>query len=454
METAYLVAQKRLSGMTGFLIVWLGQVVSVLTSAMSHFALTIWMYQQTGSATAMGLMQVFFITPFLLISPIAGAMVDRYNRKLMMMISDLSAVLATFCILILQAAGHLQFWHLYVAAVINGLGNTFQWPAYSAAISTMVSKEQYGRVNGMISLVESGPGVFAPLMAGALLPFIGLTGILFLDVATFFLAIGALLIVHVPRPIQTVDGQKGRGNIWKEAFFGFKYIFARPSLLGLVSLFFAGNLFAVIGLTVFAPLILARTGNNSVIFGILQSVAGGGGVVGAVIMSAWGGPKRRIHGLLGGWIFGNLFGTALFGFGRDLTIWIPTVFVATVTTPLVSGSSQAIWQAKVAPDVQGRVFAARRLIAWFTQPIAPIISGVLADYVLEPAMMVNTSSLAHFFGRWVGSGPGAGMSLLFIFSGVMVALTAVVGYIIPFIRNIESLLPDHQQCVPVSQSEN
>ena len=140
--------QPRLTGMTGFIVVWIGQIFSVLASGMSGFALTIWMYQQTGSATAMGLMQVTFILPFLLISPFAGVMVDRYNRKLMMMVSDFFAATATFGILILMGLGRLEFWHLYVANLFYGIGNAFQWPAYSAAISTMMPKEQYGRANG------------------------------------------------------------------------------------------------------------------------------------------------------------------------------------------------------------------------------------------------------------------------------------------------------------------
>jgi DHA3 family macrolide efflux protein-like MFS transporter len=135
----------RPTGMFGFTIVWLGQIISVLASSMTGFGMALWMYKQTESATAMAGMQVAFILPFLLISPIAGVLVDRHNRKLMMMVSDLTAVLSTAAIFILYATGNLQFWHLYIANVINGLGNAFQWPAYSAAISTMVPKEQYGR---------------------------------------------------------------------------------------------------------------------------------------------------------------------------------------------------------------------------------------------------------------------------------------------------------------------
>jgi MFS family permease len=200
----------RPTGMVAFTLVWVGQIVSVLATNMTHFALTIWVYEKTGSATLLGLQQVFFITPFLIISPFAGVMVDRYNRKLMMMLSDVGAGLATVGILVLQAVGQLDVWHLYVAAVIAGSFQAFQWPAYSAAISTMVSKEQYGRANGMMSLVEAGPGVIAPLMAGALLPVIHLTGIMWIDVLTFVLAIFVLLIVMVPQPTRTLEGQRAQ----------------------------------------------------------------------------------------------------------------------------------------------------------------------------------------------------------------------------------------------------
>src|SRR6185295_2066118 len=221
---------NRPSGMFGFTIVWIGQIVSVLASAMSQFALTIFMFQETGSATALGLMQVFFITPFLIISPFAGVMVDRHNRKLMMMISDLIAGSATVAVLLLQAFGALQVWHLYAAAIFQGLGNAFQWPAYSATISTMIPKEKLGRSNGMMSLIDMGPGILAPMLAGALLPIIGLTGILSIDVTTFILAILVLLSVHIPQPARTAEGAQAQGNILKEAAFGFRYIFARPSL--------------------------------------------------------------------------------------------------------------------------------------------------------------------------------------------------------------------------------
>jgi MFS transporter, DHA3 family, macrolide efflux protein len=442
--------QKRPTGMTGFIIIWIGQLVSVLASGMSGFALTIWMYEQTKSVTAMGLMQVFYIAPFLIMSPIAGVMVDRYNRKLMMMVSDLVAVIGTFGIFILYATGHLQFWHMYVANILYGIGNTFQWPAYSATISTMIPKEQLGRVNGLMSLQEAGPGVIAPILAGALLPFVNLTGILFFDFATFFIAIAALLLVFIPQPQRTEEGQQGQGSLWKEATYGFKYIFARPSLLGLQLVFFIGNLFSGIGFVVLAPMILARTDQNSVMFGTVQSMFAAGGILGGLIMSAWGGFKRRVHGVLFGHILMGV-GTIFLGMGQNLYWWIPAAIFIDMLIPWVNGSNQAIWQSKVAPDVQGRVFSARRLIAWFTNPVTPIIGGTLADFVLEPAMRAQTG-LSRLFGGLFGTGPGAGMGLLMALSGIGIILVGISGYFIPAIRNAEDLLPDHDQLKPAQET--
>jgi MFS transporter, DHA3 family, macrolide efflux protein len=411
------------------------------------------MYKQTQSATAMGLMQVTYIIPFLALSPIAGVMVDRYNRKLMMMLSDLTAVIGTTFILIMYATGHLQFWHLYVSSALNGLGNTFQWPAYSAAISTMVPKEQYGRANGLMSLIESGPGILAPLLAGLVLalPNVnGLVWIMTIDVVTFFIAICALLIVHVPQPEKTLEGQKESGSIWKEAAYGFKYIFQRPSLLGLQMVFFFGNLFAGIQWAVFTPMILARTAENSLIFGSVQTAGAVGGVIGGIIMSAWGGFKKRVHGVLAGHILIG-FSSILLGIATGLPLWIPAIVFVNLLVPWINSSNQAIWQAKVAPDVQGRVFSSRRLIAWFAQPLTPIIGGTLADFVMEPAMK-TTSGLSNSFSWLVGTGPGAGMGLLTVFASLGVVLVGLTGYFVRPVRQAETILPDHDQLKKVGET--
>ena len=435
---------RKPTGMTAFSIIWIGQIISVLATNMTGFTLTIWAFEKTGSATALALVQVCFITPFLIMSPLAGVMVDRYNRKLMMMVSDFGAGIGTILILWLASADALEVWHLYVAAAIAGTFNTFQWPAYSAAISLMVPKEQYGRANGMMTLIEMGPAVLAPMLAGALIPLIGLQGVLWVDVVTFSFAIGSLLVVFIPQPKTTSEGKQASGKWWQEAWFGFTYIFKRPSLLGLQMVFFFANFSAGIAYAVVAPMILARTGNNELIFGSVQSIGAVGGIVGGILMSTWGGFKKHTWGVLFGWIGAGILGFTLFGLGRGLVIWAIAFFINALLGPIINGSNQAIWQAKVAPDLQGRVFSARRLIAWFTTPISPLIGGLTADYILEPAM-TEGGSLTSTFGWLVGTGPGAGMSLIIILMGMLTAVVGVLGYLNPKVRNAEELLPDHGQ---------
>ena len=433
----------RPTGMTGFTIVWAGQLISVLASSMTQFAITIWAYQETGSATALGIINTAFIVPFLLLAPVAGVMVDRHNRKLMMIVSDLTAVLATAGILILHSSGNLQVWHLYIAAVVNGLGNTFQWPAYSAAISTMVPKEHYSRANGMMSLVESVPGVLAPILAGILLLSIKLTGILIIDLVTFVLAILVLLAVHIPQPLRTAEGQAERGSIIKEAAFGFKYIFARRGLLGLLTFFIVLNF--VIGLSspLFSPFILERTNQNSTLLGLVTSANAIGAVIGGLLISLWGGFKRRMTSIFIGEVLTGLFLLLLFGMGRSVPIWIISVVIGGIFAVFTNGASQAIWQAKVAPDLQGRVFSARRMIAWSVGPITPILAGLLADYVTEPAMQSQTW-LARTFGWMVGNESGSGMALQYVITGVAYMLVVLIVYLFfPHVRNLEDELPDH-----------
>lgn len=435
---------KRPSGMFGLTIILIGQAVSILASNMTGFSLSIWVFQKTNSATSLGIMTTAFTLPYLLIIPLAGVMVDRYNRKLMMAVSDLAAGMGTLTILVLSTTGNLQVWHFYAVNILIGLGNAFQWPAYSAAISTMVPKEQYGRANGMVSLVEAAPGVVAPLLAGSLLPFIKLNGILLIDVATFILAIGLLMMVVIPSPKRTADGLSGQGNFWHEATFGFKYIFQRPSLFGYVIMLFIANLFLGFPNSVHVPMILSRTGNNSLLLGAVETAGAISWTVGSLVMSAWGGPKRRIYGALFGWMFYCIFGNILFGIGRSTEIWIPAILIAGLGSNVGVATSQAILQAKVAPDVQGRVFSARRLLTWFPDTFTPILGGMLADYVMEPAMRAQ-GWLASAFGWLVGASPGSGMALMMIFFGLLTSLTMISGYLIPKIRNIEDILPDHDE---------
>ena len=218
-------------------------------------------------------------------------------------------------------------------------------------------------------------------------------------------------------------------------------------------IFLFGNLFYGITTTLIAPLILSRTGNESLTLGTVMTAGAVGGVVGGIAMSIWGGFHRRIHGVLLGWILSSLCGGLLLGMGRRPEVWIAGAFLATLLAMTVNPSNQAIWQAKVAPDLQGRVFSARRLIAWSAQPVAPIIAGLLADYVFEPAFQSVTSD-AGLLVQLLGHGSGSGMGLLIVICGFGGALVGVAGYLFPQIRDVEDILPDHDQLEKASESLN
>ncbi|MFX1563230.1 MAG: MFS transporter [Promethearchaeota archaeon] len=435
--------------MAAFLIIWIGQVVSLLGTAMTGFALTIWAWLITGEATVLALMGFFQVGPILLVSPFAGVLVDRWNRRLTMMLSDLAAVLSTMAVLLLFMTNNLQIWHLYVTGAFTGAFQAFQFPAYSAAISMMLPKKQYTRASAMLSMAQTASGIFAPVLAAILLGIIDIAAILIIDVITFMVAIATLLLIHIPHPTVTEAGRKGKGSIWKESAYGFHYIFERPSLLGLQLIFFAINLLITFSGTVQAPMILARTGNDKIMLGSVQSAGAIGGLVGGLLLSIWGGPKRKVHGVLIGMALSSLLGRLLMGFGRDPYVWALAAFFALFFIPIINGSNQAIWQAKVAPDVQGRVFAVRQLIAWATVPVANLLAGPLADHIFEPAMMPD-GGLATMFGGAVGTGPGAGMSLMFIIAGILGILVSLGGYAFHIVRNAEDILPDHDAEITLS----
>lgn len=435
---------KKLSGLKGFIFIWIGQVFSMIGSQMTHFAMGIWAWEKTGQATPLALVGFFSFAPLIIVSPIAGVLVDRWNRKLVMAISDIGAGLVTLSIFILMLTGKLEIWHLYITGAVGGIFGAFQWPAYSAAISLLVPKEHYTRTSGMISMAQFGVGIIAPILAGLLVPAIGVTGIIAIDLITLVVALVFLLIVSIPEPERKhIEGITG--DFFKELAYGFRYIIDQQSLLYLQLVFFMGNFFFSIAYTVLTPMILASTNGNSTVLGSVQSAGAIGGVVGGLVLTAWGGPKKRIHGVLTGWILSGLLGLCLMGIGRSLGFWLVAHFLLMSMTPLVNGSNQAIWQAKTDPDVQGRVFSVRRFVAQITAPLSMAVAGPLADQVFEPAMNSKEHWLGNLLGPIFGNGPGAGMSVLILLCGMLVVGVGLVAYRVREIRLVEELVPDYDE---------
>jgi MFS family permease len=436
----------RPSGLFGFTLVWAGQLLSLLGSRMTLFALTYWAWRVTGQATTLSLLVFFSFTPTVLLSLVAGPIVDRWNRKWIMVLSDAAAFLSTTIVLLLYVTGRLQMWHLYATGAFSGAFQAFQFPAYSAAVTTMVPEEHYTRANGMLGLAGNAARVFGPLAAGFLLPLVSIAGILIADIVTFGIAIGTLLAVHIPQPETETPPRPFRKwqDIWEEMSYGFRYILQRPSLLGLQLILLADNLIASFSVTVLPAMILARTGNNQQVLGSVQAAMGLGGLTGSLLLTAWGGPRRRVLGVLLGVSLSNLAGSLVIGLGDSLPVWAMGGFFYFLFVPIISGSNRSLWQSGVPAGVQGRVFAAQWFLLQASGPPATLLAGTAADYVFEP-LMRRGGYLEGLLGGLVGTGPGAGIALMFVLTGILGALIGVGGYAFPAIREAEERLAGNGQ---------
>jgi MFS family permease len=377
-----------------------------------------------------------------LISPFAGVLVDRWDRRVVLFVSDLLSGLVTALLLALFLTNHLQIWHLYLAEALTGAFDAFQVPSYYAAVSVLVPRDQLDRTNGLRQLARNASTVLAPLLAGALLAWLGIATIMIIDLVTFLFSAAVLILARIPRPVQSEEGRASRGHFFDELRFGFRYIFQRPGLRGLMLVLFGMNTFA--SLTYFSilpALILKRTTGDEWSLGMVQSVLGVGGVIGALLMTTWGGPKKRIHSVLAGGTLSFLMGDLLFALGQNLPVWLAAAFFSTIFIPFISGAAQSIWQIKVPHDLQGKVFSVKDTLQQAVMPVGYAAGGLLADYVFEPAMR-SGSSFAGALSRVVGSGPGSGIAVMFLFTWAAGTLLCLSGYLSRATRNVEIDLPD------------
>jgi MFS family permease len=434
--------------MSVFFLIWFGQLISLLGSGLTGFALGVWVYQRTGSATALTLIAFFGMLPMIIFSPLAGALVDRWDRRWALILSETGAALTPLVLILLVAMGYFAVWPIYVIVAISGCFRAFQFPAFSAATTQLVPKEQFGRASGLTQLAQGLAQLLSPVLAGVLLLGLGVGGIYLIDLITFAFSIATLLIVRIPRPEATSAGAEGRGSLWHEMTYGWRYLLARPGLLALLLFFASSNFLMAIVVVLATPLLLSFT--TPIVLGTVLSVAGSGILVGSVLMSIWGGPKHRIYGVLGSIL---LSGVAIIvaGLAPSAVLIGAAAFFFTLGLPIIAGSSQAIWQSKVAPDVQGRVFATRGMIATVAMPLAYLVSGPLADYVFNPLLAPN-GPLSGSVGRIIGVGPGRGIGLMFIVLGLLSIVSVIVGYLYPHLRLVEEELPDAIPDTPAADS--
>ncbi|MEO0489384.1 MAG: MFS transporter [Cyanobacteria bacterium J06659_2] len=424
-----------------FIVVWLGQMGSTIGSRMTAFAMVLWAWDLTEQATAIALIGFFSQVPRMAMTPFAGVIVDCWNRKRLMMVGDTVAGVSTVVILGLHTTGHLALWHLYGAGAINAAFGQIQQLAYTTSMTLMVPQRHYSRGVSLNFLSGYGAGIFAPALAGSLYTIIGLSGILVIDLATFAIAISTVIAIAIPQPTATPQSLNFT-RLVKDISEGFRYIGARPGMLGILVVAALFQFAHEISNAVHSPMILARTQNSARALALVSATSGIGGVIGALLITLWGGPHRRIHGVLLG-MSGAGLSKIGFSLGQGPGMWMPMQFFSSLNFPLLGSSGNAIWLSKVSPELQGRVFSASLLIKGAASPLGRLVAGPLADRVFEPAM-APTGMLAPVLGGVFGVGAGAGMAILYLLSGSAMLLIGLGGYLYRPLRIVEDVLPDHQ----------
>lgn len=417
-----------------FIFVWVGQLVSLVGSGLTSFALGIWVYQQTGSVTKFALISVCIMLPGIVISPFAGVLVDRMNRRKVMMLSDVGAGFASLGLAILFFTGRLTTWEIYTLISVGSIAGAFRLPAYMALLSQLVPMKQIGRASGMMQTGPAAAQVLSPIIAVSLLGKLKFQGIVAIDFATFIFAIVTLSMIYVP----TLPAKGVKRSLLKEAADGWHYIAERPGLIGLLLFFASINITYSFAQVLFTPMILSFT--NAAVLGAIMSLGALGFLLGSIVMSMWGGPKRRVNGLLG---FAVLYGVGLIlgGLKQSAVLITVGIFLVVFQIPIINGCSQAIWQVKTALEMQGRVFSMRMMIAWSSAPLAFFLAGPLADRVFEPMFALH----GPISGTWlsiIGTGPGRGAAFLLIINGILALAITASCYLNRRLWYVEDELPD------------
>ncbi|MBB5958031.1 MFS family permease [Saccharothrix tamanrassetensis] len=417
--------------MKRFAVVWAGQLVSVIGSALTAFVLGVWVYLGTGSVTQFVLIQFCAVVPGILLAPYAGALADRYDRKKIMLFADSGAGVVTVLLLVAVSADALAVWQIYLASALTATLNLFHFIAYQALVPALVPQKHLGRVNGLMQLTQ-GVQIAAPLVAGALLGLVGLRGVLIIDVVSMAFAVTALLMARLP--VVAGGGAEG-GETGIGA--GLRWLRGAPGLFVLCAVFGVWNfLFAIAGGLV-QPLILSFS--SPATLGVLMAAGGSGLFVGGLVMGAWGGPRRRVHGIYLGLALGGVF---LVLHSLAPSPWLIGLAAPAFlfTLPLMNTCCVTLLQTKVDPAVLGRVLAVVRMLSTAAMPVAFLLIGPLSDGVAEPLMAAD-GALASSLGTLIGVGEGRGIALIFLVVGVLMLALTAYAWSRPRLRAVDDL-PD------------
>ncbi len=405
---------------------------------MTSFALILWVYHQQHTATSIALLSFFTYLPSILFCFIAGTLADQWNKKKIMLVSDLFAALSTLAIAILFSTGALQVWHLYVANVVNSFMNAFQNPASYVAVGLLVPKEQYVRASGLQALSGSLIRILTPPLASAILSFGSLTTVFLIDLSTFLFAFFVLLF-FVKLPPLPKNAEQKKEPVRKSCATGFSFLRANNALLKLILYMSLINLLAYIsGYGILPAMILARSGDSQTTLGFVTSAMGIGMLLGSVLVTIMKPAKHRTQLLFWTMLISFFLGDVLWGLGRSAPMWIFSAFCGNMLVPFTGACMFSIMRTNVPTELQGRVFSARDTLQYCTIPLGLFLGGFLADHVFEP-FMAQVSPLQQLLVLLTGGGKGSGMAVIFLITG----LTGVIASTLAIHNPIYRRLNDH-----------
>lgn len=421
--------------MRTFTVIWLGQLVSSLGSGLTAFALPVWVYQKTGSAEAFGLLFFAATVPTVLISPFAGALVDRWDRRRVLLASDALVAVMMLGVAALIYTGRFEVWHLVVMSGLATAVGTFQSPAFQASVGMLVPQRHLGRAVGMMETGEAVTGILTPLIAGVLVTVVGVWGVLLIDFATFLVAMATLAGARIPTPPPSPEPRR---HLLREAHDGWVFVRERRGLLLLLVYFPVINVATGMVDPLFSPMLLSFA--TPAELGAILSVSSVGMLLGGLALSAWGGPSRRVRGLAAGQVLMAVCMMAM-GMRPSLPLVAGALFLSMLVAPSVQACSQGIWLGKTPQHMMGRVLAIRRMLALSTRPLAALASGPVAERVFNP-LLVPGGTLEHSVGRVVGVGPQRGIGLMHVLAGAFVIVMTGLLYTSPRVRRLEEEIPD------------
>jgi DHA3 family macrolide efflux protein-like MFS transporter len=423
-----------------FLVVWFGQTISILGTGLTTFGVTVWVFLETGSITSLAFLLFAAVLPRSVLAPFAGVYVDRWNRRTAMIVSDSGSGAATVVLAVMFTLGEPTVIGLAIVVAVSSAFAALQWPAYQATTTLLVPKEQYSRAQGLIQLSGAAGNFIPPMLAAAVLAVGSIAALIAIDIFTFLIAVGTLMIVKFPAPPKSLVGaEAGGGTVLSDAAFGFIYIRRRPGWRGLLGLQFVMNVAGGFFFLLITGYLLTVSDEQTL--GIVMSIGALGSVAGATLMTAWKGATSQkvlliVLAVVASGVLDILFGLAA-------TLWMTTAFLfaGSLTRVAQNTTYRALWQAKVEPDVQGRVFSARMMIVLLAMPLAFVLAGPLMDHVFVP-LAQSESGVGSMIRTWFGDGEAAPYRAFIGFTGLLTMAAGIGGWLYGPLRHLERDIPD------------